>query len=131
MKICPGCQKRSPEENSYCPFCGNRLPSEPELPTIGEWGAQGLYRIVFPPQEEEFSSEDAALEAVRRSAWDGDREFEGAVSVTLVRSTVTKETHPFQCSNCRKTKGFSEPIVAPHRNGRCEYCGQMDWEPRT
>jgi hypothetical protein len=93
----------------------------PKPPYVGASLDKGIFRIVFAPVEAEFSCDDAAHDAARHSCWNNDSEF-GDYKLEKVRSTVTQETHPYICA-CGE-------CVSPTTEGRCEYCGEVNWKKR-
>jgi len=121
------CQKCSQEitntEAKFCGNCGAELTAEARLPHIGKSRESGMFRITFPPVEVEADHRDAAEEIARRSAFGEDGEFP-SYDIHFVHSTVTRDTHPFICNNCRN-------MVTEDDNGKCEDCGANNWVKRT
>ena len=109
---------------NFCSSCGAAYSNEEKLPYMGASPTRGIYRITFPAQEEEFDHKDEVWDAIRHSTWNEDYPFEGTPTVEFIRSTVTPETHPFECGSCNI-------IVAETNTGRCTNCGEVRWERRS
>ncbi len=128
MSTCRICNASKKDETAkYCSQCGNPYSIAEQLKYISELRSKGIYRVTFPPQEGEFDSMYKALSAVSHSAWNEDREFDGQAKVQLIESTVTIETHPYECGNCKNT---SNATVAKSKHGLCEYCDKSNWVHR-
>jgi hypothetical protein len=127
MLNCPKCS-RTEQDNAakFCSACGAQH-GPAELPFVGVPATRGIYRITFPPQEGEFSSEESACDAVRHSHWNNGRPMEGGAKVEFVRSTVGVFSHPFECMNC---SGTPSATVTPHIAGKCGSCGGTSWRER-
>jgi len=110
-------------EGNFCNNCGEKTPEEEKIPFIGEHRDKGVYQVTFAPVENEFEDMDQVYSAARHSAWNEDSEFE-EYDVKKIRSTVTRETHPYICNNCRQ-------YVTDTLNGRCNSCGADEWVERT
>lgn len=89
---------------------------------VGEDIDKGVYRITFPPVEDEFNHLDSARDAARHSGWGEDQEFSD-YTVEKVKSTVTPDLYPYVCGGCA---GF----VHTDNSGACEGCGSTDWKAR-
>lgn len=125
--LCKNCDKSTSDTGaSFCSGCGTPYTEEEKFLYIGTQATRGIYRVTFPPQEGEFDHEDHVNDAIRHSAWNEDREFEGEPKVEFVRSTVTPETHPYECGVC-KADDSGENIVSVTNEGRCENCGEVNW----
>lgn len=130
MPTCNVCHSSNPDVRAlYCSKCGRSYPQEEMLPWVGQSKTRGRYRVTFAPQEGEFSNEDAVLDAIRHSVWNEDHTFEGKAMIEFIHSTVTMETHPYECVDCKS--GGKNAMVSPTTRGRCECCGNVNWQPRT
>ena len=123
MPCCKNCDNHHlPSDAKFCPQCGTEYTREDKLPYIGECPEKGVFRITFAPVEGEFDHEDEANDAARHSHWNTDDEF-GDYTLEKLRSTVTPETHPYICGECRD-------YVAEHTEGKCSGCGAKKWRKR-
>lgn len=123
--ICGSCGYRAiPALSKFCNHCGAEIPAIELLQYSGMSHDRGLFRVTFPPQEEEFDCEDEARDAVRHSSWCEDYEFKGEVEIEFVRSTTTSETHPYICGTCGE-------MVSETDNLRCNGCGEVNWVKRS
>ena len=131
MLTCTNCRRITRDDSAiFCSACGERLPKKEKVALVGVCASRGVYRIIFPPQEEEFNHEDSAWEAVRHSSWNGDHSFEGEAAVEYVRSVVGPDTHPYECKTC-KAKGKVHETVSETDQGRCIDCGEVNWQRRS
>jgi len=125
---CSNCNSHSGVGSKFCNKCGTPFSTEQELPYVGVSKTRGIFRVTFAPQEREFNNEDAVADAVRHSYWNQDTEFKGVETIEFVRSTVTPETHPFECATCLNDEG--NETVSESEGGRCENCGEVNWQRR-
>ena len=132
MPTCSVCQNSNTDTQAiFCSKCGVRYSEGKKLPYIGQPKNRGIYRIIFPPQEGEFNCLEAVQDGIRHSAWSEDMVFTGEAKIEFVRSTVTIATHPYGCSTCKSKKGRNYEIVSTSDKGRCEGCGDVNWQLRT
>ena len=122
LKKCPNCGNRGDSHHKFCSECGHEFEIIGKPKYVGKYVDEGIYRITFVPVEIECSSKDSAEDVARHSAWGEDREFEG-FQVEKVRSTCTKETHPYICGGCQN-------VVTDDMSGICSECGQQKWLKR-
>ncbi len=128
MKSCANCAYLSKNDSKFCGWCGTLLSVVQELPYVGDGAGKGIFRITYAPQEREFRSEDHVRDFLRRSTFGEDGEFKGDVKIQFVLSTVTKETHPFECTDCKNTPNA---IVSVTDQGLCQGCGKKNWVRRA
>ena len=100
----------------------DRREADKKPPFVGESIDRGIYRVTYAPVEAEFDHSDSAEDAACHACWNTDSELP-IFEVEKVRSTVTKETHPWICGSC-------ERYVTDNLHGRCGNCSETNWADR-
>lgn len=141
--VCEKCSHRGRGnwDDQFCSKCGGTLKKFESLPYVGEDPTKGIYRITIVV-EQEFRNSGHAQETAEKSELGEDEGYfrdcdgvggEKPIKWEFIRSTVTAETHPYECKTCKTgTNEYlqANPPVAKTIEGRCDYCDQQDWVER-
>lgn len=137
-KQCSKCSHQGEWSDKFCRQCGGGMQEVRQLPYVGENPKKGIYRITITI-EREFRHQDHADECAGKSML-GEDEVRFAdcdvndIKVKFLRTTVGRETHPWECRSCRDEANNAHdrknPYVSHTDQGRCEGCGHQDWVKR-
>lgn len=110
---CPECNLKTRGSGiNFCSRCGHQFSNTKKGISIGDSTSKGVYRKKYTLIKE-FDSRNDAYSLEEFLEYDH-------IEVKLVRSTVTKNSHPYICGFCYRS-------VTKFTKGNCRICNSRKW----